>query len=47
MKIRTILITALLVVGAGAAVSFFVRRSNESNAKAVEVVAVPNVNTAS
>ncbi|HCI73470.1 MAG TPA: hypothetical protein DHV42_02895, partial [Lachnospiraceae bacterium] len=47
MKIRTILITTVLVVGAGTATSFIVRRTNDSSAKAVEVVAVPLVNSAS
>lgn len=47
MKIKAIIITACLVAGAGAATSFFVRRSNEANVKVVEVVSVPSVNSAS
>ena len=47
MKIRTIVISAVLVVGAGAAVSFFVRRQAESNVITVEVVPVTSVNSAS
>ena len=47
MKIKTILITAVVVVGAGAATSFFVRRSNETNVKKVEVVPVTTINSAS
>ena len=46
MKIRTIVITAILVVGAGAATSYFVRRSREANVKKVEVVPVVTVNSA-
>ena len=46
MKIRTIVITAILVVGAGAATSYFVRRSHEANIVKVEVVPVTTVNNA-
>lgn len=46
MKIKTILITACLVIGAGAATSYFVRKSNESNITMVEVVPVTSVNSA-
>ena len=47
MKIKTILITAAVVIGAGAVTSFFVRRSHETNVKKVEVVPVTNINSAS
>ena len=46
MKIKTILITAVLVIGAGTATSYFVRRSHESNIVKVEVVPVTSVNNA-
>ena len=46
MKIKTIVITAVLVIGAGAAASFFVRRSHESGIVKVEVVPVTTVNSA-
>ena len=45
MKIKTILITAVLVTGAGAATSYYVKRSQETNARKVEVIAVPAVNS--
>lgn len=46
MKIKTILITAVLVIGAGTATSYFVRRSHESSIVKVEVVPVTSVNNA-
>ena len=46
MKIKTVFITAVLIVGAGTATSYYVKRSQETNAKKVEVVPVPSVNSA-
>ena len=46
MKIKTVFITAVLVIGAGAATSYYVKRSQETHAKKVEVIAVPSVNSA-
>ena len=46
MKIKTIFITAVLIIGAGTATSYYVKRSQETNAKKVEVVPVPSVNSA-
>ena len=47
MKIKTILISAVLVIGVGAAASYFVRRSYESSIKQVEVVPITSVNSSS
>ena len=46
MKIKTILITAVVLAGAGGAASYYVKRSQETNAVKVEVVPVPSVNSA-
>ena len=47
MKIKTIVITAVVVVGVGVGASFLARRSYESGTVQVEVVPVTYVNSAS
>lgn len=47
MKIKTIVITAVVVVGVGVGASFLARRSYESGTVQVEVIPVTYVNSAS